>query len=154
VSVDVKMMTTSSGWSNIPSLKDMSRLQFGSSFCQIEGNYVPVADINHSASDSVYFAHHVLLWKDTSIELEAMSLNGIICQFFLGTPKVMAQARGPGHLAFSKDSPGELIPLPLQPGEKIDVREHLFMVGSGTVKYDQYLVSNESKYKRNALSAW
>src|SRR5258708_5144531 len=53
-----------SRWSQLPARKDMAKLQFGNSFCQIEGLYVPVADMNLAAGDSVYFSHHVLLWKD------------------------------------------------------------------------------------------
>jgi uncharacterized protein (AIM24 family) len=55
---------------------------------------------------------------------------------FAGMPLVMTQAQGPGHIAFSRDAPGELIPLPLQPGQSVDVREHLFLVATGTVAYD------------------
>ena len=46
----------------------MAKLQFGNSSCQIEGTYVPVADMNLAAGDGVYFAHHVLLWKDPQVE--------------------------------------------------------------------------------------
>ena len=33
------------GWKQLPGRKDMAKLQFGDSFCQIEGLYVPVADV-------------------------------------------------------------------------------------------------------------
>ena len=39
-----------SGWAKLPGRKDMAKLQFGDSFCQIEGNYVPVADVNLAAA--------------------------------------------------------------------------------------------------------
>jgi uncharacterized protein (AIM24 family) len=48
----------------------------------------------------------------------------------------MTQAQGPGHIAFSKDEPGEVIALPLHPGKAVDVREHLLMVATGNVAYD------------------
>ena len=53
--------SAASGWAQLPGRKDMTRLQIGNSSCQIEGLYVPVADINLAAGDSVYFTHHVLL---------------------------------------------------------------------------------------------
>ena len=62
--LDVRLLETESGWYEMPPIKDMARLQFGQSYCQIEGNYVPVADMNLAAGDWVYFTHHVLLWKD------------------------------------------------------------------------------------------
>src|SRR6516164_2786221 len=53
-----------SGWVELPPRKDMAKLQFGNSSCQIEGLYVPVAEMNLAPEDSVYFSHHVLLWMD------------------------------------------------------------------------------------------
>jgi uncharacterized protein (AIM24 family) len=127
-----------SGWSQVPARKDMAKLQFGNSFCQIEGLYVPVADMNLAAGDSVYFAHHVLLWKDPQVNITTMPLKGGWKRLFAGMPLVMTQAEGPGHIAFSKDDPGELIALPLQPGDSIDVREHLFLAATSSVAYDWF----------------
>jgi uncharacterized protein (AIM24 family) len=55
-----------------------------------------------------------------------------------GLPLIMTQAQGPGHIAFSQDGPGELIALPIQPGQTIDVREHLFLAATGNVHYDWF----------------
>src|SRR5690242_11629562 len=74
--VDVKAVRTESGWYELPPIKDMARLQFGQSTCQIEGAYVPVADVNLHEGDSVYFTHHVLLWKDVAVRLDTMPLQG------------------------------------------------------------------------------
>jgi uncharacterized protein (AIM24 family) len=114
----------------------MAKLQFGRSFCQIEGTYVPVADMGLAAGDSVYFSHHVLLWKDGQVQVSAMPMRGGWKRLLAGMPLIMTQAHGPGHIAFSRDAPGELIALPLQPGQAFDVREHLFMVATGQVAYD------------------
>jgi uncharacterized protein (AIM24 family) len=116
----------------------MAKLQFGDSFCQIEGLYVPVADVNLAASDSIYFTHHVLLWKDPQLNITTMSLASGWKRLFAGLPLIMMQARGPGHIAFSRDAPGEMIALPLQPGQEVDVREHLFMLATGNVAYDWF----------------
>jgi len=127
-----------SGWAKLPGRKDMAKLQFGNSVCQIEGTYVPVADMKLAAEDSVYFTHHVLLWKDPQVNVTAMSLKGGWKRLMGGLPLVMTQAQGPGHIAFSQDSPGELIALPLQHGQAVDVREHLFLAATGNVQYDWY----------------
>ncbi len=127
-----------SGWAQLPGRKDMAKLQFGNSFCQIEGNYVPVADMKLAPEDSVYFTHHVLLWKDPQINITTMSLKGGWKRMFAGLPLIMTQANGPGHIAFSKDDPGEMISVPLQPGEAVDVREHMFLVATGHVQYDWF----------------
>jgi uncharacterized protein (AIM24 family) len=131
-------VVTRSGWAQLPARKDMAKLQFGNSFCQIEGLYVPVADMNLAAEDSVYFTHHVLLWKDPQVNVTTLPLRGGWKRIFAGMPLIMTQAQGPGHIAFSKDDPGELIPLPLQPGQSIDVREHLFLAATSNVEYDWF----------------
>jgi uncharacterized protein (AIM24 family) len=136
--VDVRAVVTRSGWTELPGRRDMAKLQFGQSYCQIEGTYVPVADMNLSAADSVYFAHHVLLWKDPTVQVTSIGLKGAWKRMLAGMPLIMTQAAGPGHIAFSRDFPGELISLPLQPGQTIDVREHLFMVATNAVAYDWF----------------
>ncbi len=127
-----------SGWLELPPRKDMAKLQFGNSSCQIEGLYVPAAEMNLAPEDSVYFSHHVLLWMDTQVRISTMSMKGGWKRVFAGMPLIMAQAQGPGHIAFSKDDPGELIALPLQPGQAIDVREHMFLAATSNIQYDWF----------------
>jgi uncharacterized protein (AIM24 family) len=136
--VDVRDMVSRSGWYELPAVPDMARIQFGRSYCQIEGTYVPVADFNLAAGDGVYFAHHLLLWKEAGMDISAMQLRGGWKRMFAGLPLVMTQAQGPGHIAFSRDAPGEVVPLPIQPGTAVDVREHVFMVASSQVQYDWF----------------
>jgi uncharacterized protein (AIM24 family) len=139
--LDAAVEVSETGWKQLPGRKDMAKLQFGDSFCQIEGVYVPVADVNLAAADSIYFTHHVLLWKDPQVNISAMSLSGAWKRMFAGLPLVMMQAQGPGHIAFSRDAPGEMIALPLEPGDSIDVREHLFMLATGNVAYDWFMTN-------------
>jgi len=134
--VDVQNVVSKSGWTELPGRRDMAKLQFGRSFCQVEGTYVPVADMNLAAGDRVYFSHHVLLWMDGQVKVSGMSMKGAWKRMLAGMPLIMTQAEGPGHIAFSRDAPGELIALPLSPGQAVDVREHLFLVATETVAYD------------------
>jgi uncharacterized protein (AIM24 family) len=96
---------------------------------------VPVADIALSANDSVFFEPHVLLWKDDNIMLTAMPLSGGIKRLLAGMPFAVTQARGPGHVAFSRDASGELVVMPLHPGMELDVREHAFLMASHSIAY-------------------
>lgn len=139
--IDIEAVVSKSGWTELPQIKDMARLQFGRSTCQIEGAYVPIADMNLAADDGVYFAHHVLLWKDPQVNITTMSLKGGWKRLLAGMPLIMTQAQGPGHVAFSRDEPGEVIALPLDAGRVVEVREHLFMVATSNVAYD-WLNSN------------
>ncbi len=75
-SLDVRNLVSESGWREAPRLKDMTELQFGSSTCQAEGEIVPVAEINLGMGDSIFFEHHVMLWKDDSVPLTVMQLQG------------------------------------------------------------------------------
>src|SRR4051812_6586996 len=137
-SVDVKSVVSRSGWAELPGRRDMAKLQFGNSYCQIEGTYVPVADMNLAANDWVYFSHHVLLWMDTQVKVGAMSLKGAWKRMLAGMPLIMTQAVGPGRIAFSRDAPGEMISLPLQPGQAVAVSERLFMVPTRSVTSDWF----------------
>ncbi len=54
----------------------MTEFQFSSSTCQVEGEIVPVAEINLGPGDSVFFEHHLMLWKDDSVPLTVLQLPG------------------------------------------------------------------------------
>ena len=126
------------GWVSLPGARDMAELTVGTAGCQISGTTVPVADFRLAQNDTVYFSHHVLLWKDPTVQVRAQSLKGAWKRLFAGLPLVMTEAHGPGHIAFSKDHPGEMIAVPLNAGQAIDVREHVFVVATGSVTYDWF----------------
>jgi len=136
--VDVRKAVTKSGWTEQPPIKDMAKIQFGQSFCQIEGTLVPVADFKLAAGDGVYFTHHLMLWKDDQAQISAMPLKGGWKRLLAGMPLVMTQAIGPGRIAFSKDHPGELVAIPLDQGQSVDVREHAFMIATHSISYDWF----------------
>jgi uncharacterized protein (AIM24 family) len=136
--VDVRDRVSDSGWEEQPPIKDMARIQFGQSTCQVSGTYVPVADMQLAAGDGVYFSHHVLLWTEPAVQLQAMSMKGAWNRVYSGMPLIMMQAEGPGHIALSHDDPGETVVVPLQHGQAVDVREHRFLVATNSVGYDWY----------------
>ncbi len=136
--VDVRAVVSESGWTEMPPRLDMARIQLGRSSCQIEGKYVPVADLNLADGDGVYFAHHVLLWMDPTVKISVMKMAGAWKRMFAGMPLIMTQAHGPGHVAFSVDAAGEMIALPLQQGQSVDVREHMFVVATHSVAYEWF----------------
>jgi uncharacterized protein (AIM24 family) len=133
--LDVRNTVSDSGWTSAPRLRDMTEFQFGNSVCQVEGEIVPVADITLGPADSVYFEHHVLLWKESSVKLAAVPLSGAMIRSFGGMPFCITEAHGPGHIAFSRDATGELVVLPLHPGMELDVRGHAFLLASHSIQY-------------------
>src|SRR5438132_4795204 len=67
--LDERNKVSDSGWREAPRLRDMTEFRFSGSTCQVEGELVPVSEINLHPQDGVYFAHHVLLWKDETVPL-------------------------------------------------------------------------------------
>jgi uncharacterized protein (AIM24 family) len=132
---DVERVVSMSGWEELAPIPDLARLQIGRSTCQIEGALAPVADFTLAGEDSVYFAHHALLWMDGQTALQPVVQTGFR-RFLAGMPVFMLQAQGPGRIAFSHDEPGELVALPLQPGQSVDVREHVLVAATGGVRYE------------------
>jgi uncharacterized protein (AIM24 family) len=133
--LDIKNLVSESGWREAPRIKDMTEIHFGSSTCQVEGEIVPVAELNLASGDSVFFEHHVLLWKDGPVPLSVLSLQGGIKRALAGMPFIISVATGPGRIAFSRDATGELVVLPLHPGMELDVREHAFLLASHQIDY-------------------
>jgi uncharacterized protein (AIM24 family) len=128
-------VVSDSGWREAPRLRDMTQVQFLNSTCQMEGEIVPVAEVNLAPGDSVYYEHHVLLWKDESVRMDVMPLQGGLKRALAGMPFVVTISTGPGRVAFSRDATGELVLMPLHPGVELDVREHAFVVASANVDY-------------------
>jgi uncharacterized protein (AIM24 family) len=133
--LDIKNTVSDSGWTAAPRLRDMTEFSFSNSVCQVEGEIVPVADIALKGGDAVFFEHHVMLWRDESINVSNMPLSGGIKRLLGGMPFAVTLAQGNGHIAFSRDATGELIVLPLHPGMEIDVREHAFLLATHSIQY-------------------
>jgi len=134
--VDISVRTTASGWTEIPAVADMAKIQLGQTLCQISGRLVPAAEFKLAAGDRVYFPHPSMLWQEPAVQVTNMSLRKAWTRTRAGLPLMMLQAEGPGRIAFSHDTPGELLAVPLQPGASVDVREHQMVVATGAVDYD------------------
>jgi uncharacterized protein (AIM24 family) len=133
--LDIKDLVSESGWREAPRIRDMAEIHFGNSTCQVEGEIVPVAEINLAPGDAVFFEHHVLLWKDDQTPMGVMPLQGGMKRALAGMPFIISMAQGPGRVAFSRDQTGELVVLPLHPGMELDVREHAFLLASHQIAY-------------------
>jgi uncharacterized protein (AIM24 family) len=133
--IDVRARVSDSGWIEQPPIRDMARIKFHRSTCQISGAYVPVSEFSLDPEDWVYFSHHVLLHTDSGVQLDAMKMAGGWNRRLAGMPLIMMTGRGPGHLALSADRPGDTIAVPLQPNQAIDVTEHRFLAATGNVGY-------------------
>jgi uncharacterized protein (AIM24 family) len=133
--LDVRNLVSESGWREAPRIRDMTEISFNASTCQVEGDVVPVAEINLGQGDAIFFEHHVMLWKDERVPLSLLPLSGGLARAFSGMPFLISVAQGPGRIAFSRDATGELVVLPLHPGMELDAREHAFLLCSHQIAY-------------------
>ena len=129
---------TSSGWTELPPIPDMTRIHMGGSTAQIVGKLVPSAEIKLAAGAGVFFGQHSLLWQEPNVAVESMSLRGGWDRMRAGLPFVMLTATGPGTIAFSADRPGEIIAIPIPAGQAVDVREDHMVVATAGVTFDWY----------------
>jgi uncharacterized protein (AIM24 family) len=105
---------------------------------KIEGELVPVVDVELGPRQTVYFEHHIVLWKQPNMTLGFMGLQNAAKRFFAGLQIFISTAQGPGNIAFSREAPGQIVALRLQPGQAVDVREHQFLLATGNVDYNFY----------------
>jgi len=100
----------------------------------IKGELVPVLQID-LGQVPVYFEHHVLLWKDPSVNVSVKALSGVFKRMIAGINIFVTQAQGAGRIAFSRDGSGQVFAVHLKQYENIDVREHQFLAATDSVDY-------------------
>lgn len=101
----------------------------------LQGELVPVLTVELSGTQTVFFEHHIMLWKNTSINIGLRPMKGAIKRMFAGLQIFITEARGKGQIAFSRDGVGQIIPIHLNPGQHLDVREHQFLGATGNIEY-------------------
>jgi len=115
-------------------------IRLGDIAVRIEGELVPVVDVQLGGRERIYFEHHVLLWKEPQVNINLKPLKGAVKRIFAGLQIFVTQAAGPGNISFSRDAPGQIVALPINPGEEIHVREHQFLLATDNVAYDFFRV--------------
>jgi uncharacterized protein (AIM24 family) len=133
--IDIRLKISNSGWVKQPAIRDMARIRFNRSTCQISGAFVPAAEMKLDAEDWVYFSHHALLHADMQVRLEAIKMAGGWNRRLAGIPLIMMKAQGPGFIAFSANRPGETLAIPLQANQSVDVVEHRLLLATGNIGY-------------------
>ena len=75
-------------------------LRVGDMTITIDGELVPVVDVMLGNQLSIYFEHHILLWKHPGVQLGFKSLRGAARRFFAGLQIFITEAQGPGNISF------------------------------------------------------
>lgn len=100
---------------------------------RVEGELVPSLHMSINGAQ-VLHEHHVLLWKQPQVSIDVAPLGGLGKSFkrvLAGMPVFFTYAHGVGEFALSRDQPGQLVPLHLQPGQAVLAREHAFLAAVG-----------------------
>ena len=103
-------------------------------YYRINGELVPVLQMWLDGSMSVFFEHHVVLWKDPGLAIEIKG-RGALKRMIAGMQLLLAEARGPGQVALSRDGTGHVFPLHVRPGSAVEVREHQYLAATSNLEY-------------------
>jgi uncharacterized protein (AIM24 family) len=133
--LDARNVVTDSGWRQAPRLPDLTKIVLGETSFEIDGSIVPVADVTLAAGDSVFFEHHTMLGKDEQVAMSVMDAPGGVKRLLSDLPFVLSVAHGPGRVSLSRDAPGEIVVLPIEPGIELDAREHAMLLATATLTY-------------------
>lgn len=101
----------------------------------LDGELVPMLTIELPPGGSVYFEHHVLLWKHPEVDIGIRPMQGALKRMMAGMQIFVTEARGPGQIAFSRDGAGHIVPIHLAAGQELHVREHQFLAATANVDY-------------------
>ncbi|MEO8394116.1 MAG: AIM24 family protein [Chloroflexota bacterium] len=101
----------------------------------LDGELVPVLTVELTPPHSVYFEHHILLWKNTTVNIGIKAMKGALKRMMAGIQIFVTEASGQGQIAFSRDGAGHIVPLHLAQGQEVHVREHQFLAATQNIDY-------------------
>jgi uncharacterized protein (AIM24 family) len=101
----------------------------------LDGELVPVLTVELNGSASVFFEHHILLWKHTGLTVGMKAMKGAAKRMMAGIQIFINEAKGTGAIAFSRDGAGHIAAIHLKKGQELHVREHQFLAATGGVEY-------------------
>jgi len=107
---------------------------YGGVTYHLDGELVPVLTVDVSRMP-VFFEHHILLWKHPQVRVSLRPMKGALKRMMAGMQIFVTEAGGPGHIAFSRDGAGHIVPIHLARGQELDIREHQFLAATANVEY-------------------
>jgi uncharacterized protein (AIM24 family) len=96
---------------------------------------VPVLTVEITQQATVYFEHHILLWKNTGVNIGIKQMKGMLKRMMAGMQIFVTEAQGEGQIAFSRDGGGHIVPIHLKQGQELHVREHQFLAATSNIDY-------------------
>jgi uncharacterized protein (AIM24 family) len=103
----------------------------------VRGQLVPELAVQLDGGQSIFFEHHVALWRTGGIEI-GMKTGGLVGAFkrkVAGLQILLTEAKGSGQIAFSRDAVGQVFGMHLQAGQAIETREHQYLAATSNIEY-------------------
>ncbi len=144
------------GWTGATQAKasDIRETRIGNTLVRIAGNIVPQVEVALGPGESVYFEHHILLWKHPQLNINIKPLKGAFKRMMAGMQIFVTEVTGPGSIGFSRDDAGEIVPIHIRPGEELHVREHQFLAATGSVDYNFFRVKGVANILFGGTGFW
>lgn len=101
----------------------------------LDGELVPALTIELTPTRSIYFEHHILLWKSPSVSIGVRPVRGAFKRMMAGMQIFITEASGSGQVSFSRDGVGHIFPIHLKHMQELHVREHQFLAATNNVDY-------------------
>jgi uncharacterized protein (AIM24 family) len=103
----------------------------------IRGELVPELAVQLDGGQTVYFEHHVALWKSQGIEIgmKTGGLKGAFKRKVAGLEILLTEAKGTGQIAFSRDGVGHVFAMHMADGQTLETREHQYLAATSNVEY-------------------
>ena len=101
----------------------------------LDGELVPVLTVDLLQGQTIFFEHHILLWKSPSVSIGIRPMKGALKRAIAGMQIFITEATGPGQIAFSRDGAGHVFGVHMSQGDELDVREHQFLAATGNIEY-------------------
>ena len=103
----------------------------------IRGELVPELAVQLDGGQSIFFEHHVALWKSDGVEI-GIKTGGIGSAFkrkIAGMQILLTEAKGNGQIAFSRDGVGHVFAMHMNDGDILETREHQYLAATSNVEY-------------------
>lgn len=103
----------------------------------IRGELVPELAVQLTGGQTIFFEHHVALWKTEGVEI-GIKTGGLVGAFkrkVAGLQILLTEAKGSGQIAFSRDGVGHVFAMHMQPGDVLETREHQYLAATSNVEY-------------------
>ena len=107
---------------------------FGGVTYHIDGELVPALTVD-VAQASIFFEHHILLWKNPEVVIGLKPMAGAVRRMIAGMQVFVTEAQGLGMIALSRDGPGHIVPIHMPMGSELEVREHQFLAATQAIDY-------------------